>query len=180
MVNLLTQAEVEQLCLNVGFNEKNAKIASAIAMCESAFAQDGQQFANAHAIGDQALANDTWGYSYGLFQVRSLRSQKGTGDYRDENELLRPRFNARSAKKIFNTQGWKAWSVFSSGMYKAYLQDMFPPPEGTYVVLSGDTLSGIAAAHDLSWADLARWNNIHEPYTIFIGQILLLKDPIGA
>lgn len=180
MVNLLTQEQVRLLCLDVGFNEKNAKIASAIAMCESAYAKDGKSYADADAIGDQALANDVWGYSYGLFQVRSLRAQAGTGEYRDETRLLKPRFNAKSARKIFFNQGWRAWSVYQSGAYKAYLQDLFPPPENAYIVISGDTLTGIAQKTGTAWEDLARWNNLHSPYTIFIGQVILLKDPVGA
>ena len=180
MVNLLTQEQVRLLCKDVGFNEPNAKIASAIAMCESAYAKDGKSYANFDAVGDQALADDTWGYSYGGFQIRSLRAQKGTGEYRDEDRLLKPRFNAKSARRIFFNQGWRAWSVYKSGAYKAYLQDLFPPPANAYVVLSGDTLSGIGAKLGIDWADLARWNNLHFPYTIFVGQILLKADPVGV
>lgn len=180
MVNLLTQEQVRLLCLDVGFNAKNAKIASAIAMCEGAYSQDGEQYSNFDAIGDIDLADDTWGFSYGGFQIRSLREQTGTHKYRDAEQLLRPRFNCKSARTIFKNQGWKAWSVYSSGMYKAYLQDDFPPPPNTYVVLAGDTLSGIGEKKGLLWTDIARWNNLHFPYTIFIGQILLLKDPVGA
>lgn len=180
MVNLFTQDEVYDLCRRAGFRRRPARIASAIAMCESAFVRDNQSYANFDAIGDQELANSTWGFSYGGFQIRSLRAHKGTGRYRDEERLLDPLFNAKSARKIKNTQGWRAWSVYKSGMYKAYLQDLFPPPKNTYVVLAGDTLSGIGSKVGIDWRDLARWNNIHSPYTIFIGQVILLKDPLGA
>lgn len=180
MVNLLTQDEVYDLCRSVGFNHRNAKIASAIAMCESAWAEDGKSYANFDAVGDQELANETWGYSYGGFQIRSLRADAGTGRTRDAEKLLIPRFNVRSARTIKLSQGWKAWSVFKSGAYKAYLQDMYPPPENVYVVISGDTLSKIGEKTDTDWTDLARWNNIHSPYTIYIGQNILLEDPEGV
>lgn len=180
MSKIKTQDEVVTLCRRAGFNATNAKIASAIAMCESAYSYGTSQYANFGAIGDQDLADDVWGFSYGGFQIRSLRSQKGTGGYRDEDRLLEPLFNAKSALHIKKTQGWRAWSVYTSGMYKAYLQDLYPPPANTYVVLAGDTISGIANKFGLVWTDLARWNNLHFPYTIFIGQILLLKDPISV
>jgi hypothetical protein len=168
------------LARKAGFTRRNARIASAIAMCESAFAKDGKSFADADAVGDQELANNTWGFSYGLFQVRSLKADTGSGKIRDADRLLDPEFNVRSARAIKISQGWRAWSVYQSGAYKAYLQDLFPPPANTHVVVSGDTLSKIGAENGIDWEDLARWNNIHSPYTIHIGQIILLVDPTSV
>ncbi len=174
MTNLLTQAEVQQRCEAVGFSKWAARVASAIAMCEAP-AEDGSAHADFDRIGDQSLANETWGYSYGGFQIRSIREQKGTGEYRDEDRLLRPRFNCKSALIIKRQQGWDAWSVYTSGMYKAYLQEEFPPPPNTYVVLSGDTLSKIGQKFGLPWEEIARVNNLHSPYRLSIGQHLLLS-----
>lgn len=184
MSNLLTQQQVVNLCLSVGFNQTNARIAAAIAMCESPLFKDGKPYANFDAVGDQALANETWGYSYGGFQVRSLRAQKGTGNYRDELKLPDPTFNARSARTIKAAAGsFRPWSTFTSGIYKAYLQDMYPPAKGTHVVMSGDTLSKIAATYGYQWTwqQLAQTNNIPSPYKITIGQVLILPTTtIGA
>jgi LysM repeat protein len=47
--------------------------------------------------------------------------------------------------------------------------------EGQYTVKSGDTLNKVAARIDVSWEDLAAWNDISYPYTIFPGQVLLLS-----
>lgn len=172
---ILTQTEVRELCLDVGFTARQARIASAIALCEAPTVVDGQPCSDFGAVGDQELANETWGYSYGGFQVRSLRAQKGTGGTRDADELLKPRFNARSAKIIRRESGWGAWSTYTSGMFRAYLQDMFPPLPGTYVVVYGDTLSTIAQKLGLdSWEALARANGLHSPYRISIGQTLVL------
>lgn len=44
----------------------------------------------------------------------------------------------------------------------------------TYVVQSGDTLSGIAASHGTDWQTLARVNGISNPDTIYPGQVLTL------
>lgn len=46
------------------------------------------------------------------------------------------------------------------------------PGSGYYVVVSGDTLSAIGARLGLNWQDIARWNGITAPYTIYPGQKL--------
>lgn len=44
-----------------------------------------------------------------------------------------------------------------------------------YLVVGGDTLYGIAFRHDVDFRELARWNGIDAPYTIFPGQRLRLN-----
>jgi lipoprotein NlpD len=46
-----------------------------------------------------------------------------------------------------------------------------------YTVARGDTLYGIAFRNKLDFRDLAAWNNIGAPYTIYPGQGLRLKPP---
>lgn len=175
MTNLFTQKQVEDLCLKTGFKPADARIMAAIAMVEAPYSTGGRSYSDFDRIGDQALANSTWGYSYSGFQIRSLRADKGTGRYRDELRLPDPTFAAASALTIFKQSGFKPWSTYMTGQYKAMLQDEFPPPQGTYVVVPGDTLSGIASRLGIgSWEDLARVNGIRSPYTIYIGQALLL------
>ena len=58
------------------------------------------------------------------------------------------------------------------------------PAEGsvervTYRVRSGDTLSGIASRHGVSYRDLARWNDVPAPYRLRVGQRLVIY-PRGA
>ncbi|QAU35954.1 LysM domain-containing protein [Janthinobacterium sp. 17J80-10] len=48
---------------------------------------------------------------------------------------------------------------------------------GDYTVNAGDTLAGIAREHNLSYRDLARWNNIQNPDRISKGQTLRLAAP---
>lgn len=48
---------------------------------------------------------------------------------------------------------------------------------GTIQVARGDTLYGIAFRADLDYRDLARWNGIRPPYTIYPGQRLSLRGP---
>ncbi|MBB1086357.1 LysM peptidoglycan-binding domain-containing protein [Limosilactobacillus fastidiosus] len=45
---------------------------------------------------------------------------------------------------------------------------------GTYVVKTGDTLSGIASAHGTTWQELATKNHIANPNMIFVGQTIQL------
>ena len=49
--------------------------------------------------------------------------------------------------------------------------------DGTYFVLSGDTLYAIAFNYGLDPQDVAKWNEIYSPYTIYPGQKLRLTAP---
>lgn len=50
-------------------------------------------------------------------------------------------------------------------------------PATTAVVQRGDTLYGIAFRHGLDYRDVASWNRIGAPYTIYPGQVLRLRAP---
>lgn len=176
MSKIKTQAETEALCRQAGFSATNARIAAAIAMCEAPAIVDGRICVDFGAVGDLNLQTDVWGPSYGGFQIRSLKEQTGTGGWRDAEALVRPLFNAKAARHIKRVQGWKAWSTYQSGMYKAYLQDLFPPPPFTYVVVAGDTLSGIGIKLGIDWRRIAELNHIGAPYPIYIGQNLKLPQ----
>jgi len=179
-MNLFTQFQVQRLARVNGFGPRQAKIMGALALCEAPVEVDGQTFADADMVGDQALANDKWGYSYGFWQIRSLREHFRTGQTRDAFRLLDPDFAAKSAREIFLHRqevfgnGFTAWSTFNNGAFKAYLPELFPPPPKTHVVVSGDTLSKIAALNDTTWENLARINGLHPPYTIHIGDHIQL------
>lgn len=172
-----TQPEIVRMLRKVGLGPRPAKIGSAIALCEAPGPKrDGKPTSNFGLVGDLDLQTAVWGPSIGGFQVRSLKAEKGDGTYRDEDWLRIPRNNADAARIIYLQRGWGAWSTYTSGMYKAYLQDIFPPPTGTYVVQAGDTLSSIGSKIGMAWQELARLNNLHEPYNIYIGQLLLTKE----
>ncbi|WP_440280639.1 LysM peptidoglycan-binding domain-containing protein, partial [Frateuria sp.] len=53
------------------------------------------------------------------------------------------------------------------------------PATGSYRVLRGDTLYSIAFRHGLDFRDLAAWNGISSPYTIWPGQMLRLSPAQG-
>lgn len=48
-------------------------------------------------------------------------------------------------------------------------------PGGSYQVAHGDTLYSIAFRNKVDFRDLAQWNNIQAPYTIWPGQVLRLS-----
>jgi hypothetical protein len=173
---LFTQPEVARMLRRAGLGPRQAKIGAAISMCEAPSYGADEPTADFSLVGDQDLADETWGYSYGGFQIRSLRAQTGTGGYRDAEQLLKPRFNCRAAYEIFVRQGWSAWSTFNSEMYKAYLPDLYPPPENVHVVIAGESLSSIAPKYGLTWEELARLNSLHKPYNIYIGQHLRYRE----
>lgn len=54
-----------------------------------------------------------------------------------------------------------------------------PITAGTYAVVKGDTLYSIAFRSGSDFRDLARWNGIQSPYTIWPGQRLRLSAPAG-
>ncbi len=51
------------------------------------------------------------------------------------------------------------------------------PVDGLYSVRRGDSLHVIAFKYGLDWRDLASWNGIRSPYTIYPDQVLRLKQP---
>lgn len=176
MSHQLTQDQIAKRLRDRGLVKRQARIGSAIALCEAPTFTD-PPLSDFDLVGDQDLANETWGYSYGGFQVRSLRADKGTGRLRDEELLATVPGNFDAAVAIFRSHGWDAWSTFRSGMYEAYLPDLFPVPPGIYVVVGGDTLSGIADKFGtFTWQELARLNSLHDPYLIRIGDQLVLPE----
>jgi lipoprotein NlpD len=72
--------------------------------------------------------------------------------------------------------GCKGWNPAndkpSSGSYQK-------TPDGYYRVRSGDTLHAIAFKFGLDWRNIAAWNGISAPYTIYPDQELRLSTPAG-
>ncbi len=50
----------------------------------------------------------------------------------------------------------------------------------TYTVKNGDTLYGISWRYSLDYREVARWNGISSPYTIYAGKTLRLYPSAGA
>ena len=54
-----------------------------------------------------------------------------------------------------------------------------PAIADTYRVQRGDTLYSIAFRHGVDYRELAQWNGIGAPYTIYVGQDLRTRAPRG-
>lgn len=106
----LSAAEIARVALDAGFKGDAAVKAVAVAIGESG--------GDTAARGDTTIQTGKWGPSIGLWQIRSLNSQRGTGGTRDEEANLDPFVNARHAFEISNGgQNWQPWSVFTSGKW---------------------------------------------------------------
>jgi hypothetical protein len=65
------------------------------------------------AVGDVELQNATWSESWGLFQIRTLRAQEGTGGPRDRVALKdNASHQAWAAYEVWRSQGFAAWTCW--------------------------------------------------------------------
>lgn len=108
----MTAAIAAAAARSAGLTDR-AKLITAVAI---AGAESGW---NPAAVGDVALADSVWGPSLGLWQIRSLRADYGSGRARDAERLHDPEFNARAMVEISaNGTNWRPWSVWTNGAYR--------------------------------------------------------------
>jgi hypothetical protein len=113
-MTVLSPAQIAAHAQAAGFRGQALVTIVAIALAESG--------GNPAAKGDTTLTNATWGPSIGLWQVRSLKAQSGTGRERDAMRLTDPAFNARAAWTISKSgTTFQPWSVYTAGTYAAQL-----------------------------------------------------------
>ena len=60
------------------------------------------------------------------------------------------------------------------------IRDVSELNNGMYRVRRDDTLYSIAFSYGLDWKEVAGWNGIRSPYTIYVGQELSLKKPAST
>ena len=93
---------------------------AAVTMTAIAGAESGYDNAN---LGDVNLENATWGPSYGLFQIRTLKSATGTGADRDISRLASG--DAEQARAAWDISrggtDFSPWSTYTSGAYQQFL-----------------------------------------------------------
>ncbi len=108
--------ELVRLAIDSGFNKNTAPIMAAIALAESG----GRS--NAHNPNRSTGDN-----SYGLWQINMIdelgnQRRRQFGLKRDE-DLWDPATNVRAAKRVFESQGLGAWTVYRTGAYRQYLPE---------------------------------------------------------
>ena len=104
----LQEAEVRSILAQAGFEGQDLENAVDVARAESNF--------KTNAEGDKGITSNTWDYSIGLFQIRSLKDWKKFNDpKREPLSLYDPLTNAKAAKQIFDGSGrWdKGWYTTS-------------------------------------------------------------------
>lgn len=111
----LTDQQVANCAAAGGWTGSDLVTAVAVALAESG--------GNSDALGDVALQTGTWGPSVGLWQIRSLKAERGKGTVRDQDENLHPTSNARHAHQIWAEAGnsFKPWSTWTNQSYRLYV-----------------------------------------------------------
>lgn len=102
------------LAQSAGFKGEDAATMAAIAMAESG--------GKSGAINDNPKTGDL---SYGLWQINMIGklgpARRKEFGIESNEQLLDPATNANAAKKVKDSSGFGAWSVYKSGKYKDYL-----------------------------------------------------------
>lgn len=117
----LTYAQVYALALSTGLTPQQAITATAISGQEVNGDRVGAPLDPA-AVGDTDRETAKWGPSVGLWQIRTLRAETGTGRSRDINTLRDPLQNARAMFEISSGgRDWSPWSTYNDGKYRKHL-----------------------------------------------------------
>lgn len=131
--------EVYNLARGAGLSPPAAALALSIAYAESGL--------DAAAVGDVGIQDAKWGPSIGLWQIRSLKAESGTGGTRDATRLTDPTFNAKSMATISGAgSNFKPWSAYTSGAHKPFLQQSGEVMVGAD--LTGDPLNIVGGVKD--------------------------------
>lgn len=110
-----TANQIYQDLIGVGFTPAQAVTMTAIALAESG--------GNDAARGDLGLQNNTWGPSYGLYQIRTLKADTGHGDDRDVLWLSASDTNQAAAAYQISHGGadFTPWTTYTRGTYQRFL-----------------------------------------------------------
>jgi len=117
----IPQNKINEMLLGVGFKPEEARIMAAIAMAESA----GDPMIDTVKSGlDPEKKNE---FSIGLFQLNMidafLEERLKLFGIESTDELYDPTVNVIAAKRLFDQQGFGAWSAYNNDSYKKFLTD---------------------------------------------------------
>lgn len=123
-----------------GFSATQATLMVAIAGAESAWDDT--------ARGDLSLQDGTWGPSFGIYQIRTLKSATGTGSDRDITWLAQSDANQAKAAYDISSGGrdLTPWSTFNTGAYRKFLaqaQSGATDVQPAGLFSGGDVLGGV-------------------------------------
>ena len=115
----ISQPKINEMLLAVGFTPEQAKIMAAVAMAESA----GDPMIDTVKSGlDPEKKNE---FSIGLFQLNMidafLEERLKLFGIESTDELYDPIVNVIAAKRLYDQQGFGAWSAYNNNSYKKFL-----------------------------------------------------------
>ena len=115
----ISQPKINEMLLAVGFTPEQAKIMAAVAMAESA----GEPMIDTVKSGlDPEKKNE---FSIGLFQLNMidafLEERLKLFGIESTDELYDPIVNVIAAKRLYDQQGFGAWSAYNNNSYKKFL-----------------------------------------------------------
>lgn len=122
--------EIKWVAKAAGFPDKELNTAAAVAMAESR--------GRLNAYNDKGLD-----LSYGLWQV-NMKDALGPERRRkfgisNNDQLFGAATNAKAAKIIFDEGGWRQWSTYKDGKYRAYIAlTTLATPTNPDIVAAGD------------------------------------------
>ncbi len=110
----LTPAQIKGHAAAAGFTGSDLNIAVAVALAESG--------------GNPSAHNPTPpDDSYGLWQINMLGGmgpeRRKKYNLKANTDLYDPATNARVARGIFKGSGWKAWTTYTRGTYKKFMDE---------------------------------------------------------
>lgn len=138
----LSPEQIGAYASKAGFSGNDLKIAVAVALAES----------GGNPRAHNAVPPDD---SYGLWQINMLGSMGPERRKRfgitSNDALFDPEVNARAAHTIWQGSGWNAWTTYTRGTYKKYLDTsgfLGDVKKGAEVVTGVDSLTGVSQAID--------------------------------
>jgi lysozyme-like protein len=177
----LSDAQLAKLAADAGFTGNDVKIAVAVARAESG---GNPQAHNATPPDD----------SYGLWQINMLGAlgpdRRRRYNLKSNSSLYDPATNARVAYGIWKGSGWKAWTTYTRGTYKKFLNGSITVPEatpgGNATPASAPPVLGIAGAvnafGDTVFKGVSNIAGILVAITLVVlGAVFLLRNavPVG-
>jgi Lysozyme like domain len=173
----LTREQVSKYASDAGFTGDNNKIAVAVALAES----------GGKTTSHNGVPPDD---SYGLMQVNMIGSlgparRKAYG-LKSNTDLYDPATNMRVAYGIYKGSGWKAWTTYTSGKYKLFLNasdtdtpetvSAASPASSNPILGVGDAINAFGAT---IFKAFANFSGIAVAIALVIlGIVILLRDAI--
>lgn len=136
----LTMAQAYAYARQAGFDPASATIIAAIGMAESGLVTD--------ARGDVSLEDNYWGPSVGPLQIRTVKSQTGTGSDRDISRVGNDPLQNFIAGYDISHHGsdFSAWTTYSRGTYRQFLGQSSAASSSTSATdASAGLLGGLSA-----------------------------------